>query len=281
VSKTNLRDWRQCHTRCCRHCTMLRYRGKFYDSATGLYYLQSRFYDPVIGRFINADAFLSTGQGLLGYNPFVYCLNNPVMFVDPDGYMARPGNNLHACIPRPGNNLHSNITPRAFRPGNNLHSNITFHNVPVLHQNRTMLCWAYSQVSARYAGFRITQEYGSLQVRVIARSVHGENYDRPGWPTNMGSRVWGVGNFDTLYRELQNGPLYAFYRHRIPWRVGHIVVVSGACSTTRRIHSTDSARGISGWQTHQNFLLAYIGANPNGNRPLHSVHRVNSGGGWY
>ena len=64
----------------------LRYRGKYYDSALGMYYLQSRYYDPGIGRFINGDAFVSTGQGLLGYNMFAFCLNNPVMLSDHTGY---------------------------------------------------------------------------------------------------------------------------------------------------------------------------------------------------
>lgn len=49
---------------------------------TGFYYLQSRYYDPAIGRFINADTFTSTGQGFLGYNMFSYCNNNPVNNVD-------------------------------------------------------------------------------------------------------------------------------------------------------------------------------------------------------
>ena len=40
------------------------------DTETGLYYLQSRYYDPEVGRFINADSFASTGQGLLGNNMF-------------------------------------------------------------------------------------------------------------------------------------------------------------------------------------------------------------------
>ena len=63
----------------------LRYRGYVYDRETGLYYLQSRYYNPTIGRFINADAFTSTGQGLLGNNMFAYCNNNPVCNADPTG----------------------------------------------------------------------------------------------------------------------------------------------------------------------------------------------------
>ena len=64
----------------------LRYRGYYYDSETGFYYLQSRYYDPEIGRFINADSYASTdATGLLSTNMFAYCENNPVNRSDPDG----------------------------------------------------------------------------------------------------------------------------------------------------------------------------------------------------
>ena len=64
------------------------YRGYYRDSETGMYYLNSRYYNPKMGRFISADAYVSTGQGLLGYNMYVYCLNNPVNYVDPSGTCA-------------------------------------------------------------------------------------------------------------------------------------------------------------------------------------------------
>ena len=63
----------------------LRYRGYYYDTDSGFYYLQSRYYDPAIGRFITADVLVSTGQGVQGYNMFAYCNNNPVNNVDPIG----------------------------------------------------------------------------------------------------------------------------------------------------------------------------------------------------
>ena len=63
----------------------LRCRGYCWDSETGFYYLQSRYYGPQIGRYINADQFASTGQGFLGYNMFAYCNNNPVCNCDPSG----------------------------------------------------------------------------------------------------------------------------------------------------------------------------------------------------
>ena len=69
----------------------IRYKGYYYDQEIGLYYLQSRYYDPEIGRFLNADAFASTGQGVLGYNMFAYCGNNPVMYCDPSGQIVIEG----------------------------------------------------------------------------------------------------------------------------------------------------------------------------------------------
>jgi RHS repeat-associated protein len=65
----------------------LTYRSYVYDTETGLYYLQSRYYDPGVGRFINADVFTSTGQGVLGNNMFAYCGNNPANRSDPTGQL--------------------------------------------------------------------------------------------------------------------------------------------------------------------------------------------------
>ena len=63
----------------------LRYRGYVYDQETGFYYLQSRYYDPTIGRFLNVDGYVSTGQGIIGHNMFAYCGNNPVINEDKTG----------------------------------------------------------------------------------------------------------------------------------------------------------------------------------------------------
>ena len=63
----------------------IRYRGYYYDNETRLYYLNSRYYDPEVGRFLNADRYVSTGQGVTGFNMFAYCLDNPVNNVDFNG----------------------------------------------------------------------------------------------------------------------------------------------------------------------------------------------------
>ena len=65
-----------------------RYRGYYYDVETGWYYLNARYYDPNVGRFLSPDVILGANGGLQGYNLFAYCNNNPVMFVDPSGNFA-------------------------------------------------------------------------------------------------------------------------------------------------------------------------------------------------
>lgn len=68
----------------------LRYRGYLYDAETGLYYLESRYYDPALGRFLSADEVVAgPGTALLGGNLFAYGLNNPVNTSDPDGAWPR------------------------------------------------------------------------------------------------------------------------------------------------------------------------------------------------
>ena len=63
-----------------------RYRGYYYDTETGLYYLNSRYYDSEVGRFISADNQIAgVGGEALGYNMFAYCMNNPGNMFDPSG----------------------------------------------------------------------------------------------------------------------------------------------------------------------------------------------------
>ena len=71
-----------------------RYRGYYYDSETGYYYLQTRYYNPEWGRFINADGYINANGDILGYNMFAYCGNNPVSFIDFFGDVRMPFNEL-------------------------------------------------------------------------------------------------------------------------------------------------------------------------------------------
>ena len=51
----------------------IRYRGYYYDTETGLYYLQSRYYDPAVGRFVNPDKYAKTYETPAGANMYAYC----------------------------------------------------------------------------------------------------------------------------------------------------------------------------------------------------------------
>ena len=63
-----------------------RYRGYYYDTAIMLYYLKTRWYDPETGRFISPDSInYLDPQSINGLNLYAYCLNNPVMYTDPEG----------------------------------------------------------------------------------------------------------------------------------------------------------------------------------------------------
>ena len=64
----------------------IRYRGYYYDEEMSLYYLKSRYYDPVTGRFITIDdiSYIDP-ETINGLNLYAYCGNNPVMRVDSNG----------------------------------------------------------------------------------------------------------------------------------------------------------------------------------------------------
>ena len=68
-----------------------RYRSYYYDTETGWYYLNSRFYDPLIKRFITPDdiSYLGENGNIISYNLYCYCYNNPVVLADYNGFDAR------------------------------------------------------------------------------------------------------------------------------------------------------------------------------------------------
>ena len=72
------------------HINPFRYRGYYFDEETGLYYLNSRYYDPSICRFISPDNIEYLDYNSInGLNLYTYCGNNPIMYVDPSGHMPK------------------------------------------------------------------------------------------------------------------------------------------------------------------------------------------------
>ena len=80
-----------------------RYRGYFYDTETGMYYLKSRYYDPELRRFISADGQIN--GGMLGSNLYIYCENDPVNRYDPFG------NSFFSTILKTVEKVFSNLRP--------------------------------------------------------------------------------------------------------------------------------------------------------------------------
>jgi RHS repeat-associated protein len=79
-----------------------RYRSYYWDDETGLYYLQSRYYDPEVGRFINADepeTMMLRIEDLLITDLFIYCSNTPVMNEDPTGHIDNLLKELNKILP--------------------------------------------------------------------------------------------------------------------------------------------------------------------------------------
>ena len=76
-----------------------RYRSYYYDSESGLYYLMSRYYDPVTHRFLNADGYFQSGDGILDTNMNAYCRNNPLNNIDKYGTLVTTiGLNVFGCF---------------------------------------------------------------------------------------------------------------------------------------------------------------------------------------
>ena len=104
-----------------------RYRGYYLDSETGLYYLQSRYYDPQTCRFLNADGYVSTGQDIVGNNMFAYCGNNPISRADPSGQFWMTGLFVTAVVTVCSLVL-SSCTAQPTAPSNYIQENSTNQN---------------------------------------------------------------------------------------------------------------------------------------------------------
>lgn len=67
------------------HINPFRYHSYYYDCETGFYYLNSRYYNPLWGRFLNPDKELGANGDLISYNLYNYTSNNPINYIDEDG----------------------------------------------------------------------------------------------------------------------------------------------------------------------------------------------------
>ena len=242
----------------------IRYRSYYYDTDTGLYYLQSRYYDATIGRFINADAEISRiGGNVLGNNMFSYCMNNPVNFSDPTGHwrewLNKAKNWVNQKIVQPIKSAISDTLSIVY-------------DVPLYEQGKTNLCWAYSQ--AMVEDFRSginNQENADARAEQLGREQFGENWNTPSWPSNMGRTV-DFSAKNELYKSLRNGPLYASYQPG-NGETGHMVVITGY-DPIKDIVFTNNPHGVRGEQTYDEFLQGYVGIDGQVTMDLFQVNEV-------
>ena len=245
-----------------------RYRGYYFDSDTGLYYLNSRYYDSNTGRFINADGEVSGASTIQGYNLFVYCFNNPVNLSDETGHWPE-------WIEKAANWVKNKIENNVVKPIKNAINNALYvkYDVPLYNQGDAPLCWAYSQVMVEsyHTGNTLTQTEADNRAREIAVSVYGEdNWRQAGWPTNTGKKISSVNRF-SLRAELKNGPLYGYYANSDS---GHLIVITGV-DVRNGIVYTNNPWGISGQQSIKDFKKGFVGQSDDQDMPLICIYGVN------
>ena len=74
------------------------YTGQRQEAAIGLYYYVARWYDPAIGRFIQADSIVPNPMSAKGFDRYGYSWNNPISFVDPTGHFPQEPPSTSPCI---------------------------------------------------------------------------------------------------------------------------------------------------------------------------------------
>ena len=237
----------------------IRYRGYIYDTETGFYYLQSRYYDPSIGRFITADGYVSMCQGLTIYNMYAYCATVTIA--------------ISSNITTKVNCLENAFVAKCI-------ANAVFYSVPLYYQAKYSLCWAFSQIMIEdyQSGSISTNEQATDKAIQLANLVHGsEDWNRGGWPNNCTSynasgvpiKLDNISSIDDLYYYLaQHGPMYAYYR-RSSGGSAHLIVITGV-DLTNGIVYTNNPWGIYGKQSYEDFLNGFAGGTKDGTYPLES-----------
>ena len=235
-----------------------RYRGYIYDEETGLYYVSSRYYDPVVGRWLNSDSIVSgIGGDVRGYNTFAYCFNNPTNMVDYTGGWA---NFVHSALEQIEKIVEDGMSALMEIACKNSES-IVYYDVPVYEQDGYSLCWAFCEVMVYDSLFDIKRTQTEAEAKAIetAKKSHGEmNWNRSnhasGFPIKHNS-------ITTLFSELQNGPLYASYRRLAEdgTPTGHAIVVNGVNLNTNKVYTTNPW-GNRAVQTYDEFLNGIYGS---------------------
>ena len=195
---------------------------------------------------------MSTGAGLLGYNMYAYCNNNPVMNVDMSGESFWGILAILAITAMVLSMPSSNVNVETLE----VSASATHYDVPCYDQGKSNYCGLYCQamVESYERGKNLTPSEADQYVNDLKLSVDGwhEGIDlSQGFePTNKGT-PHAVRNLDDLYCWVQEGPIYASYRH-VDGRA-HMVVICGVSYEEGLVY-TCNPWGIHGVQTFDEFL---------------------------
>lgn len=240
-----------------------RYRSYYFDAEIGMYYLQSRYYDPAVGRFISSDDYLHTKTAFHGKNLFAYCDNDPVNCVDPEGHAWSFLSILRAVVTIAVVVVAAILS--SVLVGHALDISYIKYDVPVYCQGGTSLCWAYCQVMVEsyHQGIVLTQPEADARAKQIAMEVHKDtpgNWNRGGWPTNTGMKIRWIPSIGTVhyYLMINNGPMYAYYSNHAG---AHLIVITGADKKNDCVY-TNNPWGTMNVQTFSDFKNGYVGAAP-------------------
>ena len=226
-----------------------RYRGYYYDTETGLYYLQSRYYNPEWGRFLNVDAYVNASGDLIGYNMYAYCNNNSINYVDisgefPISLLALAVVGVVALLlPSCSSSTDYTVSDTA-----------TYYDVPCYDQGSTNLCGLYSQVMIESFddGVELTQKEADLRVKELQEEQLGYYDPQHGCnPLNASTQLLPQ-NIGQLKNYLANGPIYAYYRDE--FSNSHMVVVCGVDVEKELVYTRNPSYGSKGVQNFGDFM---------------------------
>ena len=182
---------------------------------------------------------MTTGQNLIGYNMFSYCLNSPISRIDENG----------------------NCSHTAHAPwlGDCAECSIVTYDVPLYKQGVYSLCWAYCHlmIESYREGTNYTQYEATRWAKKLAIEKYGySNWNKGSWPSNKGS-VYKIKSIEHLFDILkENGPVYAYYSDfDASGNVtkAHLVVVTGVNLYENTVY-TNNPWGVSGVQSYEDFL---------------------------
>ena len=187
------------------------YTGQQYDQTSGQYYLRARFYNPVIGRFVQEDVY--RGDGL---NLYAYCKNNPVVYYDPSGYGEEKcdkvgGNDSKSGTP---SGFYQDANGRWHRPNGQFASNT---EVGIANNSEHYLHRSYirqSTIDAVNSNTKVNYKTGQIYDEISRKWVNPSNVEL-GHTTGNEYWYWrnwaeSQGMTQSQFNEFMNNP--DFYR---------------------------------------------------------------------